>query len=549
MSSRSGQKGMLINTSERAVSTDINRLQAMASASQMELLRWLLDVGRGADDVVAGGFQTEVVTTATPLLGEVIGGLMVVPANGTLQLGVTDGLALVINPDASPSADDSPYKYCPSPTVLATSGTLVLSANSSGFPRIDVIECQRIDDPNPEEDSRDIFNPTTSLFTATTVTKTVASTLQFRVRTGTPNAGFPGVVSGWLPLCVVLVPTATTVVDTCTFWDVRPLVGDRIFNGNPTPVDMPRRPRLTYSIDTTSSQHRMFGLVEVEGGSTRLGGRMERGSPGTDNYGYVDFSDVANQEASMSLPSGITLVYYYLLTPFGLPRWARYTDYNPSFPAFLRFPRSPRGIPLLSTVKPSHVYGIASSPIVFPAAFGFNGASSQAAVCFGATTQNAGVLQPQVTSSGWTRLTEVAPDNSGVAGSGSTSATTGNFALFENTHYPAGAARLRCRLILALAISTGTPGTQAIGPILKFGIFTSNQTVVDLDTRELRIDASVTGLVVHEWDFDVELPNGYPDPAVVNPEMKVLYNFDLTLPSGATIATAPLLAVTGWSME
>ena len=60
----------------------------------------------------------------------------------------------------------------------------------------------------------------------------------------------------------------------------------------------------------------------------------------------------------------------YALFPFGLPRWARYTDAS----ALIRKPRSPRGLLVLSNEMPN-ADGRPSADITIPAAYGF-GASA-----------------------------------------------------------------------------------------------------------------------------------------------------------------------------
>ena len=545
-------KGMVTNTAERAVSTDLNRMQALASGGLMELMRFLLHVDEGTDDVLAGGYATENVATGTPLSGEVLGGLMVVPVNNTLQLGVTDGVLMCINPDISPSPDDSPYKYVQDVGIVGTSGSLLLTANSSGSIRIDVIECQRVDDPSPEEDSRDIFNPTTGLFTAGTVQKTIDSTLAYRVRAGTAGSGFPGLAAGWMPLCIASVPDGTTACDTVTFWDVRPLLHDRIFGTSPVEQDLPRRTKLLYSSSLGAGAHHIAnGVVEVSYGQRRLGGQLRRGSPGSDvNQGYVDFSLAANQEDSyVYATSPQALTFYYLLTPFGLPRWARYTDYV-SAPTS-RTPRSPRGIPLLSNVPPVHVYGTPTTAIVFPAVFGFNGASTSSGVCYGAAAGAAGALQPQCTTDGWSSGFEPMP---AVAGS---APATGLFTLLENTSFPAGATRLRIAITFQLTQNAGGGALPSETFLVEMtdlwmsitGEDTTQWDTAFVDTKECNIgtpDTVVTDVGV-TWVFEIGVVNDYP--VKTTPQSYDL-NYEIAaLPTHVSINGNPSAQVVGWKME
>jgi hypothetical protein len=562
----SGLKSIVISTAERAVSTDINRLQAFQTRGLMEALRFLLNVMPGTDDVQAGGFSTENLAQAAPLSGEVLGGLAVIPQNNTLQLGVTDGILLVINPDASPNTDDSPYKYIQDPGLVGSTGGLAMTANTTGSPRIDCVECAPIVNPVQEEDSRDIFNPTTGLFTATTISKTAGSILQYRVRAGTVGSGFPGVQQGWLPLAVALVPAGCTAVDTMTFWDVRPMVNDRIFGVSSTAQDLPRRTKLQYSLNQTGSgtAARANGVVETTLGSQgklRYGGRLQRGSPGTDNFGYVDFADPANQEAGLAVPGATSqLIFFYLVTLFGLPRWARYTDFSSL--SVLRFPRNPRGIPIASLVPPTHAYGQPSSPIVLPAAFGLNGASSSTGVCFGASTfltpsgPGPGIIQGQATSDGWTNVS--AP----VFGATCTlTSNVGKGTLLENVHFPAGASKIRVRFGVLLTL-TGTIDGQMVrfrptfinGASDSVDAFTVNPTVFPNQVSVAYVDSQALNIgqptgpsnVAVTWTFEVDLPDLYPDQ--VPQSYDVNYSFAEAIFSGGSLSF-PSMWVTDWKMR
>lgn len=550
----SGLRSIVINTAERAISDDINRAQALSARGLLEYLRFAFDVGMGTDDTQAGSFSIENVSLGAPMRGEIIGGLCPIPQNGALGLGITGGLLLAVDPDAQASPDDSVYKYVKDPGGVAGSPgwTLAMTANGGGQPRIDVVECQPVPDPNPEEDSRDVFNPLTGLFTASTLQKTLGATLTYRVRLGTVGSGYPGVALGWMPLAVASVPAGATTCDQMTFWDVRPLVNDRIFGGTATGVDLPRRTKLDFSqFANVPTIFQTAGVVEVNGGQRRLGGQLRRGSPGVDlGAPYVNFMDVANQEKGLTL-TGVdpALLFFYLLTPFGLPRWARYTDVG----AGLRHPRNPRGIPIVSKVHPSHVYGIALSPIALPDAYGFGTsgpyASTQEAVCFGATTfatiGGTGTVLNHVTSEGWTTLTAPVPLVSGTSAS-----TSGQFSISENTHFPAGSTRLRVKLEVFLNIVAGAAAIGSLTPTLATGINPNERfSLTSLDDRAVYVDAAVSAQTF-TWVADVSLPNDYPDIGVENPVYVVKYELNAILPAGATFAVVPpRLTVLGFKYE
>src|SRR3974390_972747 len=184
-----GGRERLVNRSERAISTDILRLQLFNSADLNELLLQLLNGGFGADDSGACSLSSPPSTTNTPLTGTVVGGLLVQPVNGSASVTIAPGIALVMDPDAAPNPDDSQYKFVRDPGQQ-TIGVLTIGANASGSIRIDVIECARVAAPGYsviETDNRDIFDPVTGLFSAATVNKVTAGGPQKRGRPGTPR--------------------------------------------------------------------------------------------------------------------------------------------------------------------------------------------------------------------------------------------------------------------------------------------------------------------------------------------------------------------------
>ncbi len=547
----SGQRSIVINPQERAVSLDINRLQSLAAKGALESLRFLLDVSQGTDDAQAGGIATEYLTTGTPTQAEILGGLMVVPQNGTLALGVTDGIALLINPDASPTTDDSPYKTVQDaggmPVCFNTVGNvaLTMTANSSGSIRVDVIECQRQQDPNPETDSRDIFNPTTALFTATTVTKTTGDTMLYRVRAGTPGAGFPGVVSGWLPLTVASVPTGTTTNDTITFWDVRPLISDRPNGSSNQSYDLPRRTTLHYSTTATGAVGVPFpvsGVAEVINQGRRVGGRLLSGAPDSnDSNLYVDFVDPDNQESGFGT-SGSGIAYFYFLTPFGLPRWALYSNATSG----VRYPRSPRGIPIVSKSGPRHAYGYAAFPIVLPAVYGFAGVSVAEEECayFGATTYLT-ATGPSVffnlfsCTDGWTTFSR-APSVSLTPATTPTT-TTGTFTLTEDADIPSCCKKLRCTLTVPLTTAT-VDAVIVVKPEFTLTLPSGQSAYAQPSTQSVYANTGAAFSPTLVWTFEIDVPDNYPVPTV--PQTYTL-SYSYASSTHATF-TNPTLQILGW---
>jgi hypothetical protein len=358
----SGLKQLIINSRERALSTDINRLQSFAAAGWAEVFRYLLNVG-GNDDLDSGGVLVENVGLGSPLSAEIIGGLLVRPVNGTLNLKVDPGVLMAVAPDND--GDASSYKIIKDNGITNT-GVLTVTGGTIAV-RLDVVEVQ-VQAGNPVEfDNRDQFDPTTGLFNPTNIPKAMQGNVtigsNIRIRKGTPGSGFPGTVQGWLPLAVVSVPATATTVDQMTFWDVRPLINDRALPPFALSVD---RPIYDYSgyinaADVTHAQ----GNMSVRSGNRRWGGKLRRGIPGRNPTGddqSIDLTDTDQSDASFSL-IGSRCSYIYLCMPFGLPRWAKYTELGETA-SNVRQPRSPRGIPIFSTI-PSDLNGRPTTAIPF----------------------------------------------------------------------------------------------------------------------------------------------------------------------------------------
>lgn len=374
----SGRRALVINNLERAVSTDINRLQAFSSRDDAEIFRQLLDV---VTDDIEAGYVAEPTAATLDQGAEIFGGLMVRPAIGSLSLLVDAGVMMIVAPDGGP--DDSNYKLVRDVGVT-TPGTLLMTANASGSIRIDVIECRVNPVPTVVTDSRDIYDPVTNLFTPAVVTKETAFRLEYRVRAGTPGSGFPGTVVGWVPLAVASVPNGTTINDTITFWDVRPLVSDRervsaigTSTGSPS-LFVPRVDQADFRIYRAGAADvRLNGRFRAVINGRRVGGIFRRGSPGTDND-YINIADAANADSAGVPAEPLTgNVFVYAVFPFSLPRWAKYAD-APS----ARIPRATKGI-LVSSYALPDVWGhpAGGAVIGLPTVTGLGATPQEIAVC------------------------------------------------------------------------------------------------------------------------------------------------------------------------
>lgn len=363
-----------INTLERAVSTDINRLQSFRVTDEAQALRYLFD-HRAPDDSAGGlGSVGEVLTA--PLRASVLGGLLLRPGLGTLDCTVDEGVLCAVNPFSGDTTDDTPYKFVNDGGVPGT-GVLVLEANASGLVRIDVVECSIVAGNADETDSRDIFNPLTGTFDAVSQDKVVRDVLTYRIRQGVPGAGYPAAVLGWLPLAVVNVPDGTLSWDECRVWDVRPLVSERVRHPHDVTLTAPatlKQNAYIYRVGDNVTGHLVLtGFVEAEGpDGYLLGGSL------TEREGPLEFTNSGFTEPLWPNP-GWSLItnhawFVYALAPFGLPRWAEYAPAS----SFNRVPKSPRGLFVFTQSNPPDAFGRPLTAISIPTVYGLGGSTSNA---------------------------------------------------------------------------------------------------------------------------------------------------------------------------
>lgn len=366
----SGQKRMNFNTRERIISSDLNRLQRFRGQIVADVLHALLDPLGG--DVSNGNGDTLLVGATgpigTPLQASILDGLMVTAQEGGTQLGVTPGVVVLVDIDGltgSPVTDpanpeDSAAKVVVDRVGVAIgSGTLALTPNASGSIRVDVVECRRDPDVVLDSDNRDIFDPSTGLFTPQTVPKVIADGLKYRIRTGTPGAGPPALEQGWLPLAVMSVPDGATDLDDVTIYDVRPLARDRVHFPTAASDQLPEvRSDLQTDARTAPGERRLFGeWMGMALSGYRAGGvlRWEYGGASQD---WIDLQSGAFLESGFA-PAANQPIYLWLAFPLNLPRWVRYTRTNVA-PFGGRVPQGVRGIPVISTKPPANANGFTS---------------------------------------------------------------------------------------------------------------------------------------------------------------------------------------------
>jgi len=206
---------------------------------------------------------------------------------------------------------------------------------------------------------------------------------------------------------------------------------------------------------TNPAQLRMAGQFHGRLDGRRIGGILRHGVPGA-SVDYINLSASDNQENGFTYGGANALIYVYLLTPFGLPRWARYTD-GPSG----RVPRAPFGIPVVSrVVAPTHLTGKPSAAIALPAATGLGGSTSSG-ICIG-TTISSGAGLYNVMCDGRVCWNAQAL---GVAAAGGASFTAANFTLIEGTTHPAHAKAIYVRfgLVVDIPIDTTAVFSPSVG--------------------------------------------------------------------------------------
>lgn len=523
----SGRKVIQINTLERATSADINDLQSYAGLSDAELWRYMMDA-TSVDDLSTGNI-TVPSAISSPLAAEVYNGLMVSPQTGVgvLDLLVSVGVLYALAPDADPIA--SPYKYIEDAGVVSL-GTLLMSTNPSGSTRIDVIECQVNAIDLLTSQTRDIFNTVTNVFVPTSVTKTRAGQLTYRVRLGTPGGGIPANASGWLPLAVASVPSGATKNDDITFWDVRPLISDRVFQPYKASLFVPRVIRNAVTVEDTGANIFLRGIYEAGFAAYRIGGVMKRGTPGTDGF-TTDLKNIANQEPGFVKPTG-GLWYAYLLTPAGLPRWARYTDGGAT-----RVPRSPRGI-LVATTKQPDIKGQPGSAISLPASTGLE-TSTFSGLCV-ATMSDDGAGEP---NSLWTdgSFQRVDSGQNAAAVITGVSPLTYTYTLTPGTHFPGHARRIRCYIDWSWNFPNPSSRIWSGFLLVTGASFVGNQNIT-LPSIYYPKAAVSSGLFFTSGEFGI---NTFSEPAVSTPKVITVV---LQPENGITNASGSFIHVLGWDV-
>lgn len=492
----SGNKTMVLNARERVVSDDWNRMQRFVGAQVADAIRWLMLTVQ----LESGATSLNIQTTLNPLWGVILNGLEARPEIGTVNLFVNPGVIAMINPDASPSSDDSPAKvFYDAGQPLA--GALTLTPGSVAT-RIDVIECSRVDVVT-QSDNRDVFDPVTGLFTAVLVDKVKTSQLVFRIRTGTAGGGFAsvGTAAGWMPIAVASVPSTATTWDDVTLWDVRRLMADMVRSPAQLQQKFPHVRKAWATMFELGGVRTARGVIETELDQYLMGGQLGSNFSGLAN-GALDLLSTSVLEPGFAVSNDLPWILY-LLTPFGLPRWAKYTPAT----AGIRIPDALKGIPVFTQKTPANHGGNPGVAVSLPTGTGLGGSTTKGVVALtgifnGANFAN-GVLADH-----WTRLVGPAISPASGAGSGSV-----RYDLIDGTHWPTGATAVRLRFATRLAAAAGTAITGTREVILTDGagnvVFSDLQGVVFLSPTAGAINEFIE-VDVPLHDLLTAMPNGSP---------------------------------------
>ena len=527
----SGFETMIINSQERLVSTDHNRMQAFAAADLAGILYEMFGKFQLGDDVFPG-VELEPTPGATPPFSMVIGGLRPYPINGTVTMLVTPGILLTENP--TPGTDDGPYQFCRDPGVT-TGGVVTLTPGATAT-RIDVLECQVVDTVL-ETDSRDIYDTTTGLFTPASVSKVKAGRLSYQTRIGTPGGGFPGWTPGWVPLLVARVPSTATLWDHCDLWDVRNLA-EELWNA---PFASNKFAPVIDKTYMTPAETNLAGTYDV-----LLTGRVDGKFAGWRidgamcNYPidmpYVDITKTtANQAAGLTLSASLPW-YLYLAFPEGV-LWRKYN--SASFSP--RVPLGPKGIPVVTQIAPGPGHTPVSA-IPLPTSCSLGGSTTVAICVASGMVSVASKIRGNISDG---KMTHVGIFGLTLTPTLSDPLVTGvsDYTLVDNTDHPADARSVKLKFDLALSGGAGaSPEPVTIRPYVKVldptGVYT--EAYVYADT--VCTIATTAGGALWTVVVDVPLP---VTTAPGNRKIEIKWNLD---PGTRTFTSAAVDQVTvlGW---
>jgi len=483
---------MVINTRERAISPDINRLQDFVAAARAEIFRAMFNDVLGNFYVRPGiSFRPTTSPTDAPLPADVYGGLEVIvddPANLHIEPGI-----LMAYTGAAASSDDSSYVIATDLNGVFTPG-LTFVANPGPGQRIDVVEC-RPTDVLRESDSRDEYDEVTGLFTPAVVEKVRESDLEYRIRSGTPGNGPPGYDTGWLPLAVAIVQQGAADWSEVDFYDVRPLVAER----SPVPTQEYPGEEFVGDVASTLDQAELLSDDQADlqyQGSFRgqfngyyFGGDIRRNTPSPiadfgsstpPNGGETDAMVVQSSTRDQAAGFAYALDTMYAVAALFLslsatnpghllPRWVRYSQTAAGDPPARRRPTGARGILVVTDVVNLGMNGLIKN-VNAPTLMGWPFAGHARVFAIGKVSPTGPTSAKSIwQNGGWTE------QNGHAIAHTTISLNEVQFDLVANQDYPANATRLRCNIQVQ---TNDTPAQPQYGQI-QIGVRNlTNQSVV-----------------------------------------------------------------------
>lgn len=438
----SGYKNEVINNRERAVSNDINRLQAFFGASLSQVMYEMFGKYFASDDLFPGT-ELEIAPGGAPPFHGVLNGLRAYPVNGSINLLITPGVAFIENTGAG--SDDAPFMFVQDPGITVA-GSLQLSP-APGATRIDVLECQSVLS-TLESDNRDIYNVATGLFAPALVSKVQAYRMSYRLRAGTPGAGFPGWTAGWMPLMVASVPAAAATWDACELWDVRALVSEYWNSpyGSIKTNSIIEAAHLRCEETAVAAPYDVVLTGALEGKYTtmRVSGVASNHPTG---MGYIDISKTTANHAAGYTPGANAIWYLYLAFPNGMGGWRKYNSsaFSP------RVPTAIRGIPIVTQVPPAP-NRYPTAVLALPTATGLGGTTVNA-VCVAAGITNAAAKMRGFVTDGRMTFPKGSMGPIGPTSSDPLVTHITRYTLTDNTDFPACAKAIRFASNLSVTAS------------------------------------------------------------------------------------------------
>lgn len=354
----SGDKRLIWNSRERALSTDLNNAEGFAAQQRATMFRSSHGVrfNAGGDNINLPGGQrySSFIGTDTSDKHDCLAGLMVRP-DAAVFLLIDEGMGGFNVTNASfpgVTADDSPYIMVRSPGVTSIT-QLTFTANGGAGVRYDVVECQPVD-TLISSSSRDIFDPVTGLFTPAIVEKVRQATLTFRIRLGTDGAGITAANNDWMPLAVIGTPNTAIGFTQCDVWDVRNLLETRavVQRGSAKTLSQlsvgaiqHMRELFIFTSAATATGtadglegrgyfmsefqgQQIGGLIHKNVGNALVPANFAGGNvPESGEYAAFDPADTENQSsAGIAAPTASRTLALCCLFPSGYTRWVRYSQ-------------------------------------------------------------------------------------------------------------------------------------------------------------------------------------------------------------------------------